>query len=129
MCVSLFMMASHYSPDTMVWACAAAICRSNPFSKEMLGTSIVEGFVRVGLIEKSAKSWRFSLATGEEGVLGQRAFKPIAQPEVQASQLSSEHGEGKEESGMEDVEDDGRGCGWLELLRWKNHMRSLQRSQ
>ena len=92
-------MGSHYSPDTMVWASAAAICRNNPFSEEMLGNSIVEGFVRVRLIEKSAKSWRFSLATGEEGIVGQRALKPIAQPAVQAAYLSSEHGEGEDGSG------------------------------
>ena len=51
-CVALFTMASHYSPNTMVWASAAAICRNNPFSEEMLGTSIVEGFVHIRLIEK-----------------------------------------------------------------------------
>ena len=78
-------MGLHYSPDTMVWASAAAICRNNPFSEEMLGNSIVEGFVRVRLIEKTAKSWRFSLATGEEGIVGQRALKPIAHPAVQAA--------------------------------------------
>ena len=69
-CVALFMMTSHNSPDTMVQASAAAICRDNPFSEEMLGTSIVEGFVRLRLIEKSAKSWQFSLSTREEGVVG-----------------------------------------------------------
>ena len=116
-------MGSHYSPDTMVWASAAAICRNNPFSEEMLGNSIVEGFVRVRLIEKLAKSWRFSLSTREEGVVGQRALKPIVQPEVQAARLSSEHGEGKDGSGLsvsgdsevsEDAEGGGQGCvdGW-----------------
>ena len=98
-CVALFTMASHYSPDTMLWASAAAICRNNPFSEEMLGNSILEGLIRVRLIEKSAKSWRFSLATGEEGVVGQRSLKPIVQPEVQATRLSSEHGEGEDGPG------------------------------
>ena len=92
-------MASHYSPDTMVWASAAAVCRNNPFSEEMLGTSIVEGFIRVRLIEKSAKSWRFSLASGEEGVVGQRALKPIAQLEVQTAQLSAPAPSSEEETG------------------------------
>ena len=62
----------------------------------MLGTSIVEGFVRVRLIEKSAKSWRVALASGKEGAVGKWALKPMVQPEVQAAQLSSEHKEGKE---------------------------------
>ena len=92
-------MASHYSPDAMVWASAAAVCRNNPFSEEILGSSIVERFIRVRFIEKSAKICRFTLASGEEGVVGQRALKPIAQPEVQAAQLFSEHGEGENESG------------------------------
>ena len=80
--VALFKMASHYSLDNMVWASAAAICRNNPFSEEMLGSSIVEAFFRVRLIAKSDKSWGFALASGEEGFVEQRALKPIAQPEV-----------------------------------------------
>ena len=76
-------MGSHYSPDTMVWASAAAICKNNPFSEEMLGTSIVEGFVCVRLIKKSAKSWQFALTSGIEGIVRQRALKPIVQPEGQ----------------------------------------------
>ena len=91
-------MASHYLPDTMVWASATAVCRNNPFSEEMLGSFIVEGFVRVRLIENSAKSWRFALASGEEGVVRQQTLKLIAQAESQAAQLFSEHGEGKDES-------------------------------
>ena len=50
------------------------------------------------LIKKSAKSWRFALASGKERVVGQRALELITQPEVQAAQLSSEHGEGEDES-------------------------------
>ena len=50
-CVALFKMATHYLPNTMVWASAAAVCRNNSFSEEMLGASIVEGFIRVRLIE------------------------------------------------------------------------------
>ena len=82
-------MTSHYAPDTMVWASAAAVCRNNSFNEEDLSGEIVAGFIRVRLIEKSAKSWRFALASGEEGVVGQRALKVIAQPEVQAARLSS----------------------------------------
>ena len=55
----------------------------------MLGNSRVEGLIHVRLIAKSAKSLRFALASGEEGVVGQRALKPIMQPEVQAAHLSS----------------------------------------
>ena len=99
MSVALFKMASHYPPDTMVWVGAAAVCRNNPFGEEMLGTSIVEGFIRVRSIKKLAKSWQLALASGEEGIVGQQALKSIAQPEVQAAQLSSEHGEGKDGSG------------------------------
>ena len=40
---------------------------------KMLATYIVEEFICVRLIEKSAKSWRFALANGEEGVVGQQA--------------------------------------------------------
>ena len=38
MCVVLFKMASHYLPNTMVWASVAVICSKNPFSEKMLGT-------------------------------------------------------------------------------------------
>ena len=84
-CVGLFKIASHYLPDAIVWASAAVICRNNPFSEEMLGSFIVEGFIRVRLIGKSAKSWHFALISSEEGVVGQWALKPITHPEVQAA--------------------------------------------
>ena len=53
-CISaaLFKMASQCLPDTMVWDSTAAVCRNNPFSEKMLGSSLVEGFICVRLIEK-----------------------------------------------------------------------------
>ena len=97
--VALFKVASHYLPDTMVWASAAAICRNNTFNEKMLGSSLVEGFICVRLIERLDNSWCFALASSEKMVVVQRALKPIVQPEVQVAQLSSEHGEGEDKLG------------------------------